>query len=453
VGPIFVVAVVFRLALALVNRWANDPHMEVVYRILNNPGFPKARECWECHHPKLFYLCTAALVHGFSLPREGPTILAAQLLNVTLSIIALFLFARFLSGLTLSPLVRNLVFATVACNPGWWAISAEATNDSMVITLSLVAFLASYRFFTHPSGGRLLLCALFCALAAVSKASGVVVTLLCAFNVGIALLSERKRAAAKVLWSPWLLGALLLVAPVPILGGYVQNHRITGDAFTLTLPQYPLPSLFDETPYARPGIESIASGYFTFRIADMVAHPYTGNRDEPSPRHRTSMWSQLYGRLFFTRFDSWPPEWETRDERILSVGRVALVAALATPVVFWLGWASSIANLWRRRRTLFSQAIGEREFLQISGMASTGVFLLSLIRVTALYRDFSAMKFIYLMPIICGFAAIYMEGWQVLQARHRRLLPILTAMVSLLIVTHFVDMSWLIVDLVRIRRL
>ena len=447
VGPIFVLAAAARLVLAFINRWANDDHMHVVYRILNDVEFPKARECWECHHPKLFYLCAAALVKAFSLPPGNQATLAAQLLNVTLSIAALFLFARFISGLTLSPVVRNLVFATVALNPCWWGISAQATNDSMAIAFSLAAFVASYGFFTKPSGGGLLLCALCCALAAVSKASGVLVTLLCGFNIGLSLLSERKRTAVAVLRSRWAFGALLLLAPVPVLGGYVQNLRVTGDPFALINPKYPAPSLFEETSYGRPGIRSIVSGYFTFRIVDVIAHPYTENDQAAVPLHRTSLWSHLYGRLFFSRFDSWPPQWESRDERVLLVGRAALTMALAAVVVFWIGWASSIRSLWRRRSTLFSQPLGERAFLQITGLVSTGAFLLSMVRTTSIDRNFCAIKFIYLLPVLCGFASIYMEGWKALEAHHRTLLRILATMVTLLIGLHLVDMGWLVFDL------
>ena len=449
VGPIFVLAATARLTLAFVNRWANDDHLEVVYRILNEAEFPKAMQCLECHHPKLFYLCTAALVKAFSLSPGLETVLAAQFLNVTFGICALFLFARFISGLTLSPMVRNLVFATVALNPCWWGISAQATNDSAVIALSLAAFLASYRFFTNPRGTRLLLCALFCALSAVSKASGVLVTLLCIFNIGLSLLSEKKRVARSVLLSAWGFGALLLLVPLPFLGGYVQNQRITGDAFTLILPKYPPPSFFDETFYGRPGIESVASGYLTFRLGDVIAHPYTSNGLAAVPLHRTSFWSHLYGRLFFTRFESFPPQWASLDSRVLSVGRAALITALAALAVFWLGWASSMRNLWRRRATLFSQPLGEWTFLQISGLVSTGAFLASLVRVTSLIRDFCAIKFIYLLPAICGFASMYLQGWKVIEARHRTWLRILAVMVSLLIVLHAVDISWLIFDLAR----
>jgi hypothetical protein len=51
--------------------------------------------------------------------------------------------------------------------------------------------------------------------------------------------------------------------------------------------------------------------------------------------------------------------------------------------------------------------------------------------------------------VICGFASIYLEGRKALEARHRTLLRILAAMVSLLIVVHLGDMGWLIFNLAR----
>lgn len=449
VWPVFAVATVLRLLLAAVNRWANDPHMEVVHRILDTGVLPKAYECWECHHPKLFYLAVAGVAKALSLRSEGAVIVAAQFLNVAFGIGALYVFARFVNRLAISDAVRSLVFAVVALNPSWLGISAQATTDSMVIAFGVAAFVASYGFFTNPRGGRLLACVLACGLAAATKASGVLVTLLALFNIGLSLLSERWRAARPVLLGRWAVLSLLLLLPLPVLGGYLSSYRITGDPFTMVITKRPPPSFLQEVQYRKPGIRSIVSGYFTFHLADMLAHPYTENDPSPRPLHRTSFWSQLYGRTFFVRFASWPPQWESRRPGVLFLGRIALLAGLPVLAVFWLGFLGSLHALWRRRSAIRARALDTEGFLQISALASSGAFLLALLRVTYVYRTYITFKFIYLLPALYGFAVLYVQGWRILEKRHPRLFRVLATTTVLLVVVHAVDLSWLIYDLAK----
>ncbi|MBN2573155.1 MAG: hypothetical protein JXP73_01195 [Deltaproteobacteria bacterium] len=449
VWPVFALATALRLLLAAVNRWANDPHMEVVHRILDTGVLPKARECWECHHPKLFYLAVAGVAKALSLRSETSLVLAAQFLNVAFAIGALFLLARFLNRLATSDALRSLVFAVVALNPSWLGISAQATNDSMVIAFGVAAFVASHGFFANPSGGRLLACVLACALAAATKASGVLVTLLCLFNIGLGLLSQRWREARSALLGRWGVIALLLLVPLPLLGGYLSSHRITGDPFTLVIARRPPPSFLQETQDPKPGIVSIVSGYFTFRLADMLAHPYTENEPAPLPRHRTSFWSQLYGRAFFARFESWPPQWQSRRPQVLLLGRIALLTGLPVLAVFWLGVAGSLRAIWRRRAAMGARTLDREGFLRLAALAGTGVFVLALLRVTYVYRSYITFKFIYVLPALCGFALLCLEGWRILEKRRPRLFRLVAAAALLLVLVHAVDVGWLVYDLAK----
>jgi len=449
-APIFVLAAVLRLTLGIINRWWNDPHISVVYKILITHRIPVANECWECHHPKGFYVATAGLVKLLSLPFGEPATIAAQLLNVVVSLAALVVFARFLASLDVSHRTRNLVFLTVALNTCWGAISAQATTDSFSIAFGMMAFVASYRFFLAPSGRRLFLCALFCALGAVSKFSGVVILLLTAINIALSFLSERRAAARAALRSGWVLGVVLLIAPLPWLGGYVSAARITGDPFTLVMPKYAPPAFFAKTTRGRPGIQSIWSGYFTFRLVDMLEHPYTGNDAPAEPAHRTSLWSQLYGRFFFTRFESWPAQWHVQNALVDAIGRAELVLGLSVVLVALLGWGVAAGATLRRLPTIFSRPLDTREYLRIVSLASAGAFLASLFKVTATLRDFAAMKPIYLLPALFGFAFLYLEGWRAVEDRWPRARSVLSALVIALMILQVVDLAWLVSDLTRI---
>ena len=55
------------------------------------------------------------------------------------------------------------------------------------------------------------------------------------------------------------------------------------------------------------------------------------------PLHQTSLWSQLYGRLHFVHFDSWPPTWESDSVIVHWIGRAALVLGLVPTTVLLIG--------------------------------------------------------------------------------------------------------------------
>ena len=448
--PIFVVAAVLRLALAFVNRWWNDYHMGPVYRIILTHRIPVAWECWECHHPKAFYLATAAIVKLLSLSFGNPATVAAQFLNVAVSLAGLFVFARFLKSLDVSHRTRNLVFLTVALNTCWGGISAQATTDSFSITFGVMAFVASYRFFVAPSGRRLFLCALFCALGAVSKFSGVVILLLTIFNVALSFLSERRAAARASFRSGWVLGVVLVIAPLPWLGGYVSAARVTGDPFTMVMAKHEPPFFFEKTDRGRPGIQSVWSGYLTFRLVDALEHPYTSNAPPLEPQHRSSFWTQLYGRFFYTRFESWPAQWHVQNALLEDVGRADLVLALSVALVALVGWAVSVRATLLRLPTIFSRALEAREYLRIISLGSASAFLVSLVKVTATLRDYCAMKPMYLLPAMFGFAYLYLEGWRAFEDRWPRARRVLAALVVALMILQAVDVAWLADDLTRV---
>ncbi|HEX4404239.1 MAG TPA: hypothetical protein VH560_05390 [Polyangia bacterium] len=450
VAPIFVLTAALRLTLGIVNRWWNDYHMRIVYKILLTHRIPVANECWECHHPKAFYLTTAGIVKLLSLPFGNPATIAGQLLNVFVSLAGLLVFAQFLTSLEISHRTRNLVFLTVALNTCWGAISAQATTDSFAITFGMMAFVASYRFFVAPSGPRLFLCALFCALGAVSKFSGVLVLLLTIFNVALSFLSDRRVAARNALCSRWILGVILLLAPLPWLGGYVSAARITGDPLTMGVPKYEVPSFFAKTTRNRPGIQSIWSGYFTFDLVDVLEHPYTSNGQAPEPAHRTSFWSQLYGRAFYTRFESWPAQWHVQNRLVDDVGRAELLLGLSVVLVTLIGAASAAGATLRRLPTILSRPLEAREYLRVISLTSAGAFLMSLFRVTATLRDFAAIKPMYLLPALFGFAVLYLEGWQTIEGRWQRSCGVLATLVIALMLFQVVDLAWLVSDLTRI---
>ena len=129
----------------------------------------------------------------------------------------------------------------------------------------------------------------------------------------------------------------------------------------------------------------------------------------------------------------------------LSAGSVIQSA----PIPAVLQIVGSLHALWRRRSAIRARALDTEGFLQISALASSGAFLLALLRVTYVYRTYITFKFIYLLPALYGFAVLYVQGWRILEKRHPRLFRVLATTTVLLVVVHAVDLSWLIYDLAK----
>jgi hypothetical protein len=51
----------------------------------------------------------------------------------------------------------------------------------------------------------------------------------------------------------------------------------------------------------------VADGFLTFRLLNLLREPYITYPPAAYPVHRTSFWSQIYGRAHFVHFDAWPP--------------------------------------------------------------------------------------------------------------------------------------------------
>ena len=64
---VFLVSLILRLGLTLVNREANDSHMEVVSIILKTNKLPTMKDCGECLQPKLFHYITVMVIEALGL--------------------------------------------------------------------------------------------------------------------------------------------------------------------------------------------------------------------------------------------------------------------------------------------------------------------------------------------------------------------------------------------------
>lgn len=171
---------------------------------------------------------------------------------------------------------------------------------------------------------------------------------------------------------------------------------------------------FEPTFVGRPGVVSIFDSYFTFRFQNLMQFPYTGNSALIDPLHRTSVFTQLYGRLHFLHLDSWPPAWALTDTRFYNIGRYNFVLGLLPTSLFLFGFMakfrehgsriyhSGVRNWWRR-----ATAVDLLPFMLTCG------YLSFIVVFTHNYRDFAAMKPIYIFPGILGFTTVLASGYRI----------------------------------------
>lgn len=442
IAVVFAGAVAFRLVLALLNLEANDDHMAVSRVMAFEGRSPAADELYQAYHPKLYHGAVALVWRALpdrSLPAATR---AAQLLNVAAGVLTLAVVLRFLRRLGLAPRVRFLAFALVALNPRLASINVQAANDSFAILFGTLALYAAYRFFEAWDWAGFLGLWGAAVLAMLSKANGLILLIAVLVTFGAAAVRGRTLAPVgrgRVVVS----GALFLaayLATVPWLGPYARHYREKGTPFPSNHDLAPFPHLFRETRYGRPGATSVAHALLTFRYVDLLRHPMNTQDRTVYPAHRTSLWSQLYGRLHFAQFEYHPPSWRTRHPAVLWLGRVIFVAALVPTVVALCGlWRAAIrtARAWLGRGGPSALAEGILPLTVAGFLAAIALYALR-------QRTFASMNAIYILPAALAMVALFAreyQRWSDRLGRHSRARRALDGTVAALLVLYAADLA------------
>jgi len=392
------------MTLAIVNDGAaNDDHIEVAEMIFHHKKLPAPKDCWQCYHPKFYHLTVAKLSQLLKInTRESRTILA-QSINGIAGILTLLLCWIFISNQSFSPPTRLLSFAFIALNPRFIAIHTQASNDAFLILFGTLLLYSLYKWLERPSVKYFSILLLVSVLAGWTKGNALILWL----GV-ITVLLIRKYFSKAFLY------AMITFLLVGYLGEYFGNYKKYGQPVVYNTPVTALPHLYKKSTFRRPGVQSVIEGYFTFRFFDLIQHPMiTNGYAESYPKHRTSVWSQLYGRAHFLYFDNWPPgHWQSSDSRMMQVGRASLILALLPTIILLLGWWKDFKYwfglLLRKKGETFSKHQEWIFHIFIGG------FLISFILFTAVGRDYSFMKIIYLFPMTLAVLIPMMKGMEYL---------------------------------------
>jgi len=128
----------------------------------------------------------------------------------------------------------------------------------------------------------------------------------------------------------------------------------------------------------------------TFRFIDLLKNPINAREQELKPMHRSSVWTQLYGRLHCVQFDYHPISWRTESDFVKNVNRVIFVVAIGWLAVAFIGIAKRFWDFASglRKSGIYFFGRGDRylHLLVVFGYVAFIVYF------TYSYRDFAAMK-------------------------------------------------------------
>jgi hypothetical protein len=319
-------------------------------------------------------------------------------------------------------------------------IFSQTTNDGFVILFSSLAIFFLDRFLAQRRTAPIVAATASVVLAALSKASGWAV-----FAAGSVVLGVAYVAAGAAFRRQLLTGAGVFVlgflAVVPWLHPYAQNIARAGTPFVNDAFETPLMTL--EVPRSA---NWPAEFFLTFRIVELLREPYLEYGPGPHAAHRESLWSQLYGRTMWLRFDR--GIWANRDPNLTVLGRLCMLVGLLPLAALLIGTAQvALAAL----RGVVRQGLGwlsqERDWQHL---IYVGVLLASLIAVLIEYHRlewlFIWMKAIYLFPVILSLFALFLIGLERLWQRWPRLVR---GWMLAAIAVSLVDLAWLLHDLTR----
>lgn len=450
VASVFLVACLVRLWLAAVNREANDDHIEVVLRLL--AGDPVVRDaCWECGQPLLFHRTVALLGSALSLTDREQLTLIAQLFNAVVGVLTLLALSTVLRP-RLS-VHRLALFSAVALNPALVGIHAQATNDTLVIGLSVAGSLFIFRWLAAPLRSRVALAGgVAClALMPLAKGNGVVFALALLLAIGVVAWARRSLRTATA--------GVCMVAGVGLIaasfGPYARDYHRYGTPFRQNSDKGPPPSLFQLSEHRRPGIRAVMDGFMTFRVASLLEQPSMGV-GVTYPLHRTSFWTLMYARSLGVRMVRFPRTWIRDDARLDHLYRATVLVGLVPLVLLTAFLASRGRRVLRVVLPLLETAAPLRAYARSPALVfvALGAAAVSFqMKYAYDYRDFEFMKPIFVFPALAAFvfALRSCDVWLAKRDHQQRWSWrwAMTVSCTLLTMLHLTDVVWLAVDLTR----
>jgi hypothetical protein len=448
---LFILSLSLRLGLTLVNREANDDHMEVIRLILTTHQLPSLADCRECFHPKLFYVTAVILLQGLGIYDNNAQILFVQFVNFLAGAITLALAWKFIREFpSKNEHIKLIAFALVALNPKLIAINSQISNDSFVILFCTLALFFTYRFLKNPGRNLFWPIVVFILLAVSTKLTGWITFIAIFLSFLLTAWAEKEKRNAILVYAPISLICVLLLTTLNPLSQFISNYQEYGSPTPNSKGSLPLPEFFKQTPtykkyYYRPGIVSIQDGFLTFKLSDLLEYPLATNEQLNYPAHRTSFWTVLYADTHSLHFQNWPKSWQTTDTEGFNLSRGLLILALLPTLIFIAGFFLEIIIFLKGIFKRDIRATGNGLFL-----ATHSGYILFLLLCALLFRDYAFIKLIYMLPGLLAFIWLFLRGAKMTFNQSRWItIPAYGAIVALLIL-YVLDVTTMIVHLYSI---
>lgn len=426
---IFIISVGLRLTLSYINRQANDDHISAIGWIVDKHEIPNKDDCLECFQPKFFYVVSAGIITLLHV-HSSHRIITIQFFNAILGFFTLLFFWKFIKKQNFSELTKVLLFAFFAFNPRLTAINVQVTNDTLEILGGVMAVYFCDLFFSKMSLANFIFLVLSVCIAGLTKATGILLFLVIAIYFILKIFSAPDKVKRYLLSKYLVVAVLAFIGIVIFAGGYYSYYKTYNGLPSSRWTENPPAHFFKDTYVSRPGVLNLADGFFTFRYFDMIKQPYITNGDTAYPLHRTSLWSQLYGRTVFLHFDRWPPEWQTKAPLVIFIGRVLIIIGVVPLFLFlkglYKGFTQALKRLLKQGRAFLAE---DTNYLHVG---ITVAMLAVSVRYCYEFRDFSAMKAIYIFPGLISFIQLFLNGYKFLKR------PVLIKLVNTILLTMIV---------------
>lgn len=443
---------ILRILLGAINSQSNDDHFEVISIIMSEKRIPRYEDCRECFQPKLYHLSAALILKIFPFGSFPIQIRIAQFINVIAGGITLYFAYLFLVGLPFSNKLKAICFSLVSLNPKLIGINAQATNDSFVILFSTACLFFMFQNFYYGGINSFFNMVISAILAGLSKGNGLVLfpTILGIYLCSILFKVKNVEVSRTYQLLLLMIFLFLYLLCVPYFGQYYEKYIKFGDPFIINQEKNPSPHFLKKTYVNRPGVTSILDSYLTFRIFSLLKTPSIPLDNDKYPLHRTSLWSQLYGRAHFVHFDMWPPGWQTSSKLVQSIGRCIFLLALIPSLFMVVGAMKTIISVIRDVYIKFrykKKFKFNAKWIYIIVIIS---YMLFIIAYSVQYRDFSSMKVIFIFPGILAFLYILIDGMDFFYqqfSNRKKLLYCLDKLVISLLVLYCIDIFYLEIQL------
>lgn len=414
------IAIAMRFCIALYSTEANDDHSEVIQLILEHGTYPALKDCWECFQPPAFYRAHA-LIAGI-LGNSDNIALHRQMqwVNFLFALGTIFLVFRYIMKLELDRMLKLSILAFFLWNPRLASMSVQATNDSIQFFTGTLFLYLLERWIGNSKTGPFLLLALIAVFAASLKGNGLLLLVL--LPTGILIARREIRPTLRLILPVYV---LLAWAIAFVGGGYLDKLLRYNDPWITNMQKVDPPPLLEDQEWfgARAGIRSVRTGYFTFRLYDLLRTPYQLNDEPEFPKHRTSFLTLLYANFYHGQFANHPNTWKAEPGHwVHQSGRLLFILGLF-PLFIFLG------GVFQMFRSIFRGGQSKERKVGAVHLANLGVFLAFLIKYSYDYRDFAHIKVLFLFPACLSMVYLTKTGLDLIQksgpVRKMALIPIL----------------------------